>query len=257
MYLPFALATVMLSSAFAAHAETRTVQQSYALPLDGRVVIDNYKGTITVRTWDKPRVDLRADIVPDMSSPEMVNQTEIRIDAAERSLHVKTVYPNRDGSRSFWEAISNWSLPGNNPLVNYTLSIPASATLRIKDYKSEIHLSGLRGPLDVETYKGDMDLSDLAGALHVTTYKGTARVSFSKFTQSSSLETYKGDIDIRIPRETGFQVHSRVGRRADVSSDFAAYLPAGNQGEMRGRINGGGPTLELKGQRGSFRVRSR
>lgn len=230
-------------------ALARDIQHSAPLGPGGRVSLDNYKGLIRVTTWDRPTVDVQAHIEADGHSPrdrDLVDATEIEFRATASAVDIRTRYPRRQ--------FENVSLP----LVRYTIRIPRNAELRIKDYKSDIQLDGLSARLDLETYKGTIELRRHAGELHVKTYKGEARVEFAGYTASSSLETYRGSYNIVMPRDAGFDIRSDVGRRGTLQSTFPILLPAGSttgEGTTRATVNGGGPTLHLKGYRGNFQIR--
>src|SRR5207249_11790718 len=113
-----------------------------------------------------------------------------------------------------------FSFHGNRPLFHYTVRMPRSARLRIKDYKSETEVDGLAAELDVNTYKGSVRVRELAGALTLTTYKGDVRAEFSALNARSRVETYKGTIELEVPKASKFDLHADLGRRARLDSDF-------------------------------------
>jgi len=56
-------------------------------------------------------------------------------------------------------------------------------------------------------------------------------------------------VDLRMPRDSRFDLHTNLGRNANLDSDFARYLTASN--------SRGGPELRLKSYKGEFRLRAR
>ncbi|HSP70630.1 MAG TPA: DUF4097 family beta strand repeat-containing protein, partial [Bryobacteraceae bacterium] len=138
---------------------------------------------------------------------------------------------------------------GVAPLYHYTVHMPRTASLRIKDYKSESDVSDLAADLQVDTYKGSLRLRNHAGGLTVNTYKGDIRADFAAVTARSSIDTYKGNIDLRLPRESRFDLHTNLGRHATLDSDLPRYVPASSLHE--------GPELRLKSYKGEFRLRAR
>ena len=169
-----------------------------------------------------------------------------------------------DASSSDVRITSNnqWSLlllDGVPPLYHYTIRMPRTASLRIKDYKSTSEVSDLAGGLEVNTYKGSVQLWNFSGGLTANTYKGEIRAEFTAFTARSSVETYKGNVDLRLPRESRFDLSTDLGRRADLDSDFERSVRASNSRGRndRSQVNGGGPELRLKSYKGDFRLRAR
>jgi hypothetical protein len=231
---------------------SKDIRKTFALNPQGRVSVDTYKGLVRVTTWDQPQVEVEVRIESDgwsASDREMVRDTEIEFDASADSVRMRTRSPKRMG----------WQYFGvSNPITRYTIRMPRTASLRIKDYKSEIDVDGLAAALQIDTYKGDVHVRRQGGALDVKTYKSEARVSFANYNARSSFETYRGTYDISLPRDSRFDVVSEAGRRANVDTSFQMMMPAGSRsdrGNFRAAVNGGGPAMILKGYRGDFRIR--
>ena len=66
---------------------SREINKTIPLKADGRLVIDTYKGSITITTHDKPQVEVNVKIESDDSDTwdtgRDVENTEIRIDGGE------------------------------------------------------------------------------------------------------------------------------------------------------------------------------
>ncbi|HTP13688.1 MAG TPA: DUF4097 family beta strand repeat-containing protein [Bacteroidota bacterium] len=258
----FALGVFLLTPSLA--QESREITKTVSLKPDGRVSVDTYKGTITVLVWDKPSVEIHARIEADDSyrdkySEEKVRETEILIDNTETSVRIKTDYDNvRKHGDSFFSLFDD---TGSLPLVHYTITMPATADLRVKDFKSRTTIAGLRSTIDLNTYKGSAELSDLTGSLQLETYKGDARVGFTKFSDRSRIKTYKGNLTITVPKSLGFEVDADLGYKTDFHSDFELHRYGrtrrhGNL-EYREPVNGGGPLLVLRSTKGSVALRGR
>jgi len=239
-------------------ADSKEINQTVPLNRDGRVYVENFKGSITVTTWDRPEVAISVHIDPDgrADSIEMkkVALTEIRINGSGSSVTIKTDY-DRLSSLRLQELLTfhDQSLP----LAHYTIQMPATAALEIKDYKSDIHVSDLSSDLKLNTYKGTVAVAHLDGAARVETYKGNVQLEFVRFQKDSRFETYKGDIEIRMPKDSHFDLDTESGRHGDLNSDFPVTISAGHSssGHFSGAVNGGGPTLRFETYKGSLRLR--
>ena len=243
--------------------EIREISKTVPLNSDGRLTIDTYKGSITITTWDKKEVEIYAKIEPDEQlwsddEEEDVKNTEIRISGSTSEVRVKSDY---DGLRRHRGGF--WGMFGENnismPFVHYTIKMPRTAQLHIKDYKSKTKISDLRADVELNTYKGEVEISNLEGSVDLETYKGEVDVVFSKLAGGSRFETYKGDIRISLPKKTGFELDSDFGRRTDFTSDFDVQTRYHDrkrrEADYFGVVNGGGPRLQLKSEKGTFRLR--
>jgi len=223
-------------------ADSKEIRRTVPLDPEGRVVLETYKGTIYVSTWDRDEVVVDVRIEEDRSGwffgAQPVSRSDVKIDASRAEVRLE--------SKS---DIVPTILSGAVPFFRYTIRMPRRASLRIKDYKSEADIDGLGGDLDLNTYKGTVRVRDLSGRLRLNTYKGTVRADFSDFKNNSSIETFKGSIELGLPRESRFDLRNDLGRRAGLDSDFPY--------RRDGPVNGGGPDLRLKSHKGRFRLVAR
>jgi hypothetical protein len=256
------LVLLALVTSFVTAQETREVKKTVEISKDGEVFIDTYKGSIKIETWDKPQVDIVARIEPDGWSrrdKEAVNKTEIDIDASSSKVRIKSDYDRLKHHDSWF---FNWFDDNNAtmPLVHYTISMPKTARLTIKDYKSDSYISNVHAPIDFNTYKGNVSITGLEGSINLETYKGKVEVDVVKLAADSRFETYKGDIRIGLARSTAFNIDTDFGRRADFFSDFDALYHSKRYSDnesSRGTVNGGGPMLRLSTEKGTYRLEAK
>ena len=271
----------------------KTVQQSIELPQEGVLHVSNYKGSITVTTWDRATVQFEARIEAD-EDVELVEDTEIRIRRLGDRLELETDYERAKEKKEKTLFFGLIPLGGSYslPFVHYTIRMPRTARLAIDDYKSvvrvddlqadahiqtykgEVHIVRQEGNLELETYKGkvrsrdvtgnvtlgtykgNVEIEGLDGGLQVETYKGSVQVGFARFASDSAVETYKGDIVFRFPVETGFVLKADIADEdGALPSDFT--LPDLQLGERayEGAVNGGGPELRFKTYKGRLSLR--
>ena len=241
--------------------EAREVRKTVELNKDGEVYIDTYKGSITIDTWDKPEVEIYAKIEPDgwdRHSREKVRNTEIRIDDSPNRVRIKSDYEEVHSHSSWFFGLFDDN-SGSLPFVYYTITMPSTAHLRIKDYKSESKISDLASSVNMETYKGRVDFKNLNGSVDLETYKGEVHVEFTKMRDDSRFETYKGNIDITMPKNAGFALDADIGRHADLHSDFDISVRSRHRDEERYHtsMNGGGPLLRISTEKGDIRLKAR
>jgi hypothetical protein len=257
VYIAFALAFV--SSSYSQNV--REVKKTVDLSKDGSVFIDTYKGSITIETWDKPQVEVFARIEPDgwgRDAKESVANTEIKIDPSPGKVRIKSDYDRLNHHRSWF---SGWFDDGNvtMPFVHYSISMPRTAHLSIKDYKSESRISDLQSSIHLETYKGSVAITGLDGSIDLETYKGDVTVDLVRLSEDSRFETYKGKIQIALASDAGFEIDTDLGRKVRFDSDFEAVYRSKRHSDNieHGKVNGGGPMLRFSSEKGSIRLRSR
>ena len=93
-FAPLAMIALLLVGGLQAQ-ESREVRKSGPFAKDGRLLIDTYKGSVEVTTWEKPEIDIVARIESEGSgrnAKENVERTEVRIKLTENSARVKTDY---------------------------------------------------------------------------------------------------------------------------------------------------------------------
>jgi len=229
-------------------ADSKDIHRAFPLDSRGHVTIDTYKGSIRVTTWDRNEIDIAVRIEEDGDVfAQSVTHADVRFDTSPSNVRIT--------SSDQW-----FFLDGVAPLYNYTIHMPRTATLRIKDYKSESEVSDLAAELEVDTYKGSLQLRNFSGGLMVNTYKGDIRAEFSAVTAPVRIDTYKGSIDLRMPRDSRFDLNTDLGRHGgDPDNDFARYVRTSNLRDRtrRSQVNGGGPEVRVRSYKGEFRLRAR
>jgi hypothetical protein len=242
------LAVLIAAASLLSAADFKDFKKTVPLDANGRFTLDTFKGSIHISAWDQPQASIEARIEVDPGwFYEPVDDVEIRVDASPGSVRVKTDYRHH----------FSFFVEGNNPNVRYTIRVPRTVSLSIKDYKSDTDITGVQGDVEFNTFKGTARLDGLQRGLQAETYKGEIRASFVKFGAHSHIETYKGWIELSLPRSSAFEIHAQVSRRVSFDSDFARTVNSTRRdSEIRSVVNGGGPQLRITSYRGSIRLRA-
>ena len=236
-------------------AQTREIDKTFALDKKGIVELDNYKGSINIETWDKAEVQVHVKIEADgwgRDEEEKVEKTEIIFRDSNDRLFIKTDYPSND-------SFGFWGNNGNNPLVHYTIKMPVTAQLDINDYKSDTDIKGLNADINFETYKGTVIIKNYSGAIDLETYKGDVEIEFTKLTNDSKFDTYKGRIELLLASDAKFSIDADLGKKGDFDSQFDVDNENSRRHRrdddyVRGNVNGGGPYIEFSTFKGDLRL---
>jgi len=241
-------------------AQSREVRQTVSLDRDGRVIIDTFKGSIDIQTWNEPRVEIVARIEADPSGDDQedrVEKTKVRIYGSDRLVEIESDYSDADyhegGFFGFFFGGGTIVLP----FVHYDIRMPRNAKLDIEDHKSEIRIRGMDGDLTLATHKGHAVIDRFSGGARIETHKGDIRVDFRKLTRPSNFETYKGEIEIFVPSGSSFRVGGDLGEDARLDSEFAMLTHSfGDEERISADINGGnGPEIWMESYKGTIRLR--
>src|SRR5580704_17372798 len=127
-------------------ADSKDIHRTFTLDSRGHVTIDTYKGSIRVSTWDRNEIDVAVRIEEDGDVfAQSVSRADVRFDASLMNVRIT--------SDNQW-----FFLDGVPPVYHYTIHMPRTASLRIKDYKSESEISDLAADVQIDTYKGSVQL---------------------------------------------------------------------------------------------------
>jgi hypothetical protein len=254
-----ALALLAVALPASAALPARDVSKTLPLAAGETVRVDTYKGSVKVTTWEKAEVAVDARIEADEScgsekqAAHWVEQTRVLIEKKQGGVSITSDYDALE------EAVHWFGSCTSRPFVHYTIRMPKSAPLRIKDYKSDLIVKELAADLDVETYKGRLDVVGLAGAFRVETYKGEVNAGIVRLAGEVRGETYKGSIVLHLPGAAAFELNADAGRRGSIKSEFQSeeswHGSRHRSLRVSGAVNGGGPRVSLKTDKGSLAVR--
>ena len=235
-------------------ADYKDVNKTAALNANGSVTINTHKGTIDVSTWDRAEVEMKARIEPEdglfSSDRRLFDATEVQFDSSPSSVQIRTKYPENT-----W-CCGNFT--ESNPVVHYTIRMPRTAQLIIRDHRSQSRISGLDGALDIDTHRGSVRVDRLSGPLRLSTHRGEVEVQFAALNGTSSIETHRGSVELSMSRNSRFNIDGTAGRHTSFNSDFS--LPTREAGRrersFHGPVNGGGATIRFNTDRGNIRLRA-
>ena len=250
-------------SASASAADGPEIRRTVALDAHGTVSIETFKGSVEVETWAEPRAEVVARIEPDTTcgndaeQAERVRLTQVDVDSTGSRLEIRSNYDRLEGMRGIHLEVDGSDIwCSARPFVHYRLRVPRTARLEIADHKSKITVNGLRADARIATHKGSVHVKGHDGGLELTTHKGDVHVEFARLSEPSRLETYKGDIEVAVPRAAGFDLDARVERGGSLDAPFALdERQVGRRDRVyEQKVNGGGPRLEMTTRNGTLKI---
>ncbi len=118
----------------------------------------------------------------------------------------------------------------------------------------EIEATHIDGPLTLRSARGKIQVEEVDGTVEAKTERGSVFVRFAG-RPAGVLETRRGTVLVILPRDARVSLDA-VARDGVVEIDDAIHVSGTHRVDrVAGRINGGGPALQLFSARGDVRVR--
>lgn len=250
--LPLLLAIGLLAAPLAATAAT-PINETRPLDARGQVSIENLKGRIEVRAWERNEVKIEGSL------GQGVEKLEITGDRGHLQVRVK--YP-KSGGLGFFSG-SDKSEPSQLRLM-----VPRQADLDIDAVSADVEVNGTAaGELGIDSVSGDVVVVGAPREASIDSVSGDLRLTLNSnnvSTESVSgdvelrgrlggevrVETVSGDIDVAghessvrrltgttvsgdVRIRTGVAAGARIGLES-VSGDLTLHVPRGLSADVRG-----------------------
>ena len=233
--------------------ETSEWNKSYQLDPNGRVEIGNVSGKIIVKPSDGNTVEVhavkRAKAATSDAAKAALDRVTINEEATPSHIKIETKAPRVGGGL----------FSGSNVQVEYTVKVPATAEVRFTTVNGGIEVTGLKGPINLEATNGGIRTQDVSGTLEASTTNGGLQIDLAQVPQGGvKLECTNGGIRLRLPKDAKATISARIMNGGISASD----LPIETTGDtsrrrLDGKLNGGGPRIEIDGTNGGISIASR
>lgn len=256
-----------------AAAQTREFNETVPLVAGGRLRVDGSKGSITITSWDREEVEIRArieassDVDADYAR-RAVDATTVDVTGTPQSVSIRSNYDDVPRRSRFWGGNSR-SLPD----IHYVIRAPHRLDLYVESDRGPAVLAGFDGRITLNADRGDIDLRNLTGEIRIEIDRGSeSRVTAMRgsfdiksdrtdirmhdvlIENDSRLEIDRGDIEIEVGASQGLALRADLSRRASFDSELPLTLSSLDGEDFRGTINGGGPELFIESDRGAVRL---
>ncbi len=144
---------------------------------NARLELENFGGTIVIRTWDRNQVRVRAD---------HGRREKVQVSGGASSSVVRVDAEGRSG------------VPRS---VDFEISVPASMSLNLSGTYTDIDVQGVQGEIEAETVQGDVIVSGGSGRVRLESVQGKivlsnarGRIDVSTVNQGIHLSDVSGEI---------------------------------------------------------------
>lgn len=256
-----------------AAAQTSEFNETVPLSAGGRMRLEGSKGSITITSWDREEVEIRALIeAPDNVDADYarraVDATTVDVTGTPASVSIRSNYDDVPRRSSFWNGNSR-----SVPYIHYEIRAPRQLDVFVESDRGPTAISGFVGEITLDADRGDIDLRDLTGEIRIAIDRGSEsrlaaiRGSFDieadrtdirmhdvLIENNSRLEIDRGDVEIGVGASQGLTLRAELSRRGTFDSELPLTLSSLDGEDFRGTINGGGPELLIESDRGSVRL---
>jgi Putative adhesin len=236
--------------------------KTYTLSGKPDLRIETSDANIRVTTWDQNTIEAKV-----ISSRYKIGDGGLRVEEHQTgdSVEIDVRYPHHD-----------FNVGWGNHRVDITIQMPREGRVNLRTGDGKIDITGLKGDMDLHTGDGSETLEGVEGKLHATTGDGhiTAQGRFDEL----ELKTGDGHVDVRAAQGStlaaGWRLETGDGNvsleiPSELSADVGLHTSDGHidldmpittegkirEGEIHGKLNGGGNPLTIHTGDGSIHLR--
>lgn len=233
--------------------ETAEWRKTYDLQPGGRLEISNVNGKIDVEPASGNTIEVVATKTAKAASTEAARQALERIEIVESAsasgVRIETKLQRGSGGM----------FSGGSLEVHYTVRVPATIDLKVTTVNGGIDLRGLKGRVNAEATNGGVKARDMSGFLDASTTNGGVEVELAQIPESGvKLGCTNGGIQLQLPRDAKATIAARITNGGiDTSGLQIETTGESTRRRLDGRLNGGGPRIDLEGTNGGIRISGR
>ena len=241
--------------------EEEVVERSVEFSPRGRLTIVNVNGDISVKSWDRNEVKMkavkRARAESEDAARKLLNETTVQFERTEQGIDIRTDAPKKQGRNRSVSVDYTVTVPKVIDLelktVNGTIDVKdISGAVDAKTTNGRIGLTGIVGSMQAKTTNGKIGLSEVLGPINVKTTNGSIQVAVGGSGEQQHeirAATTNGGIEVTLPK--GMKVNGKI------NTDFPVTVKGLIRKSVDGVINGGGELIHLKTVNGSIRLKER
>ena len=144
-------------------------------------ILENYRGSVSVQSTDKPDIEVRALITvrhPDEEAvQELLEATEVVIkESSASSVHLKVntdkeLIRELSYSEGFWNLFKK-SL-GSPLKIDFEVSVPKKSSLEIMNNRGPVSIADINGDLDIKNSRGSIEIKQIHGNVRARTERAS------------------------------------------------------------------------------------
>lgn len=258
LLIPLALASLASAGCDIVTADLRseesaTWHKSYTLDANGRVEIGNVNGKIVVEPSSGNTVDVTAIKKARGATPEAAKA------ALERASIAEDITSGRVKLDTKLARMEGIVFNTGSLQVEYHVKVPAGAEVKFTTTNGGVELSDLQGRITAETTNGGVTARNITGQIEASTTNGGLDIDLARVTEGGArLECTNGGIRLRLPRDAKASISASIANGGIDSGDLSLDTTGeNNRRRLEGKLNGGGPRIQIEGVNGGIKLSAR
>jgi hypothetical protein len=232
--------------------ETAQWSKTYQLQPGATVELNNVNGRIDVEPGTGNALEVVAEKIAKGVSSEAAKEALGRIEIQE------TVSATGVRIDTKLQRVTHGFFNGGSLEVRYRVRVPASTTVKFSTVNGGIELRALTGRIEAETVNGGVKAREISGTIRASTTNGGVEVDLSEVPpDGAKLECVNGGIELSLPSGSRANVSASVVNGGISTNGLSIEASESTRRRLDGRLNGGGPRLELSGTNGGIVITGR
>jgi hypothetical protein len=224
--------------------------RSYPLAPDGEVQIVGASGSVDVQGGSGSTVEVRAERIArassDAAARELLPRIEIREDITPEKIVLQT------------QGLAGIVI-GVEIQVNYHVTMPASGRVRVRAVNGAVTIADMTGGIIASSTNGEVIGKNLSGGVDARSVNKPVTIDLAAFGRDPvELRAVNGAVNLALPATVNASFEANCTNGTIDIKDLTLE-PFGEQTRrrVRGRLNAGGPPIEVTTVNGDIRVRAR
>ncbi len=204
--------------------ETEQVDRTISIPGNGTLRLKNFSGNVRIVAGSGRDVVMKATR---RATRERLDRIKLEVSTSGSTV---TIDANKQDERN---------RDRNNNVVDtaFELQVPASITLDVEVFSSDVTVDGVTGDQKIHSFSGEIEVLNPRGPIDAETFSADIRLTVGRDARGSvSFSTFSGEVDTTLP------ISSTSWRRRDV------------EGTLPG---GAGPRMKFHTFSGDLKISSR
>jgi DUF4097 and DUF4098 domain-containing protein YvlB len=228
---------------------TDTWAKKYPLSDGGRLEVKNTNGFIRVEAGSGDQVEVTAERIGRAGTEEAAKEILKKIEVVEEITADRVRLETKRQGGSFGRGGFE---------VRYTIRVPLSAQVELQTTNGEVRVTGVTRGTRISTTNGGIDGRALGGEVRATTTNGGVDLELASMTQPVHVSTTNGGVTLKIPPGSKADLQATCTNGGiDVSGLELDVEGERTRRRLAGRLNGGGPRIDVSTTNGAIEIRGK